>query len=75
MPPRRKKKATFKSSILRLNRLSVDDAKNIKLNTIINIGENNGYNKEFITWLYNQIKNKKQSQNKQTVQKKIEVFH
>jgi hypothetical protein len=43
--------------------------KHNELSTIITIAENNGYNRELVTQMYNQIKNNKQAHNKQIAQK------
>jgi hypothetical protein len=60
--PGEHKMATFKNWIYRLHKLPLNEAiKNKELNTVINIAENNGYIKEQIKNLYNQIKQTKKN--------------
>jgi hypothetical protein len=58
--PKEQKLAAYKSCLHRLHTLSLNtNNKNEELNTIINIGLNNGYKKEDILHLHNKVKNRK----------------
>ncbi|XP_023725557.1 uncharacterized protein LOC111874349 [Cryptotermes secundus] len=58
--PKEQKLAAYKNWIHRLSILPMDNAaKNKELNIIINIAENNGYNKELITRMYHKRQQQK----------------